>query len=93
MFVTLRCAECDNVDCDIARRYVPDGSLEGCTRGLDDAQAQALYHCVSEVLPFLHLRGRSATTDAQFQEIDGCLGKAYAAPLGRRIAADGKVAE
>lgn len=90
MYVTLRCTSCDNVCCDIARHYVPEGSLEGCTRSLDDSQAQRLYHCMNEVLPFLHLRPRSEATDKQFQETEECLKTAYAAPFGRRIAADGK---
>lgn len=92
-YVTLRCATCDNTDCAMARAYVPHGSQEGCTRGMTEEQAECLYHCIEEVLPFLHLRPVSDVTRAQFAQIDDCLASAYGAPMGRRIAADGKAAD
>ena len=53
MYVTLRCATCDNAECNLGRYLIPDGSQEGCTRDVTDEQAKELQHYQQEVLPFI----------------------------------------
>lgn len=91
MFVTLRCAECDNTECSAARAYVPQDSLEGCTRKLSDQESEEFYHLTEEVRPFLHLRPVSDATRQQFTAIDRLLDRVYLAPIGRKLGTDGRV--
>jgi len=90
-YITLRCASCDNVDCPMAREYIPGGSKEGCTRELDETDVENFHHQMREVLPFLSRRRRTRSTDAAFQEIDAMLRKTYQAPLGSQLNSHGKV--
>lgn len=83
MFVTLRCQKCDNIDCPMARAYIPYESNEGCTRDVSEQEAQLFHHMIEEVLPF-------ARTRSQFEAVDSCLARVYASPLGRKLDASGK---
>lgn len=83
MFITLRCQKCDNVDCPMARAYVPYESNEGCTRDVSEQEGQLFHHMIEEVLPF-------ARTQTQFEAVESCLAKVYASPLGRKLDAFGK---
>lgn len=83
MYVTLRCQKCDNVECPIARAYIPYDSIEGCTRDVSEQEAQLFHHMVEEVLPF-------ARTQEQFEAVERCLEEVYASPLGRKLDARGK---
>ena len=83
MYVTLRCQKCDNIECPIARAYVPYDSIEGCTRDVSERESQQFHHMIEEVLPF-------ARTQSQFAEVADFLAKVYASPLGRKLDASGK---
>ena len=87
MFVTLRCQKCDNVDCPIARKYVPYDSLEGCTRKVPESLAAKFRHDIEEVLPFAWKRKDSQQV---FNAIEKDLNKVYAAPIGCKLDAKGK---
>ena len=50
-YITLNCADCENSDCDLANKYIPDGSKEGCTRRVPEDIAALYYHYIEEVLP------------------------------------------
>lgn len=87
MFVTLRCQKCDNVDCPIARKYVPYESLEGCTRRVSESLAAKFRHDIEEVLPFAWKREDSQQV---FNAIEKDLNEIYAAPIGCKLDAKGK---
>ena len=83
MYVTLRCQTCDNIDCPIARLYVPYDSLEGCTREVTEDLAAQYTHAIEEVLPF-------AKTSSQFDSIEQTLSEIYQSNIGRKLDAKGK---
>lgn len=87
MFVTLRCQKCDNVDCPIARKYVPYESLEGCTRRVSESLAAKFRHDIEEVLPFAWRREDSQQV---FNTIERDLNEVYAAPIGCKLDVKGK---
>lgn len=91
MFLTLRCAECGKWPCDRAREYIPEGSLEGCTREVTEEQSEEFSHYLSEVLPFLARRRRTDATDAEFCRIEDLLQHIYSCPFGRKLDAAGRV--
>lgn len=83
MYVTLRCQTCDNIDCPIARLYVPYDSLEGCTREVTEDLAAQYTHAIEEVLPF-------AKTSSQFDSVEQTLNEIYQSSIGRKLDAKGK---
>lgn len=87
MYITLRCQKCDNVECPIARKYIPYDSLEGCTRQVSQETYGKWQHLMIETLPFLHLRQITAPV---YAEIDSLENKVYTSKLGRKIDMDGK---
>lgn len=91
MFVTLRCSECGKAECPYAREYIPEESEEGCTREVSEEVAERFYHDMTEVLPFMAMRGRTDSTDKTYESIEKNLGSIYASPVGRLIGPRGKV--
>lgn len=91
MFVTLRCAGCDNPNCKIGRYIIPDDSLEGCTREVTDEQAAQLTHYIDEVLPFIPMYKNTDVIYQKFDEIYDFLQSIYTCPIGRLLDARGKV--
>lgn len=87
MYITLRCQKCDNVECPIARKYIPYDSLEGCTRQVSQETYGKWQHLMIETLPFLHLRQITAPV---YAEIDSLENRVYTSKLGRKIDMDGK---
>lgn len=83
MYITLRCQTCDNIDCPIARLYVPYDSLEGCTREVTEDLAAQYTHAIEEVLPF-------AKTSSQFDSVEQTLNEIYQSSIGRKLDAKGK---
>ncbi len=91
MFVTLRCSICGNMDCPYARKYIPEDSLEGCTRQVSEELAEKFIHDTQEVLPFLRTRRRTESTDKSFAAIEKNFESIYSSALGRLIDSKGKV--
>lgn len=91
MFVTLKCYICGNMDCSYAREYIPEDSLEGCTRQVSEELAEKFIHDTQEVLPFLRMRRRTESTDRSFAAIEKNFESIYSSPLGRLIDSKGKV--
>lgn len=87
MFVTLRCQKCDNIDCPIARKYVPYESLEGCTRRVSESLAAKFRHDIEEVLPFAW---KQEDSQQVFNTIEKDLNEIYAAPVGCKLDFKGK---
>lgn len=89
MYITLECGTCDNLDCPFPKAIWTD--KEGCTRDIDEEVANKLYHYQNEVIPFWRLKNQE-TVDKEYREImDFLYDYIYNAPIGNKIAADGKV--
>ena len=88
MFITLRCQKCDNVDCPLARAYVPYESNEGCTREVSQETYERWQHLMIETLPFLRLR---RITSQVYADIDSLENEVYSSKLGRKLDYNGKV--
>lgn len=50
--ITLRCINCENDQCELAKKYVLFKSKEGCTRKVDEETAARFKHYIEEVVPF-----------------------------------------
>lgn len=87
MFITLRCQKCDNIDCPIAKAYVPYESNEGCTREVSQETYERWQHLMIETLPFLSLR---RITSQVYADIDSLENEVYSSKLGRKLDYNGK---
>jgi hypothetical protein len=89
--LTLRCKNCDCVDCVFSREYVPEGSLEGCCRKVDENIVEQYCHYFSEVIPFLKNRSYSARLEI-YEEIMCFLStKIFSAKIIAKLDKRGKV--
>lgn len=93
MYITLQCISCDNVNCRYGRYFIPDDSLEGCTRKVSEEQWEKLEHLTKEVLPFIPMYKNRHTAQDKLQEISTFLDEIYSCPLGKLLDAKGKVIE
>lgn len=91
MFITLKCSMCGKIDCEYARKYIPEDSEEGCTREVSEEMAEKFIHDTQEVLPFLRNRRRTESTDKAFAAIEKNFESIYSASLGRLIDSKGKI--
>lgn len=91
MYVTLRCRNCDNIDCKLARQSIPEDSLEGCTREVTDEQVELLLHYKEEVLPFIPMYKNYLGAQEKLEEIYQFLLTIYSCPLGKMLDPKGKV--
>lgn len=80
MYLTLKCSECENTDCDIRPRGI--GRYTGCTREVTEEQYIKYEHYMTEVLPFLKMY-KSPQEKEKYAEIIKFLLKIYRQPLGR----------
>ena len=90
-FLTLRCSECEYVECPI----IPNGTYwkgkQGCTRKVLKNIEDAYEHYFKEVLPFWKTYS-SEKKKRSYQEIIKFLyNEIYSAPLGQKLNSDGKV--
>lgn len=90
MFVTLRCSKCDNDECDIARLFIPEDSLEGCTREVDDIDSDRMYNYMEEILPFVSQYENPQIAQEKLDEISSFMMGIYAHELGRKLDCKGK---
>ena len=91
MFITLQCKECDNGDCPIARRYIPEGSAEGCTKDAPEEDAENFYYYTEEILPFVRQYENHDTAQNRLDEIYTFLNHLYTLPTGNKLDSKGKV--
>lgn len=50
--VTLRCINCEQELCGLAKKYVSYNSKEGCTRKVSEETAARFEYYMEEVIPF-----------------------------------------
>lgn len=91
MYITLRCGKCDNTECNLARYFVPEDSQEGCTREVNDEQAENFEHYVHEVLPFVTMCKNHQAAIKKLAEIYSFLESIYTCPIGKLLNSKGKV--
>ena len=90
MFISLKCTDCDNDTCKIARRFIPEDSLEGCTRNVSEEQGERLYYYMNEVLPFITMNDDVTYVRETCNEISSFLDSIYTQPIGARLDSKGK---
>ena len=91
MYITLKCATCDNIECKLGRYVIPDDSEEGCTREVTEEQAELLQHYQEEVLPFIPMYKNHLAAQNKLEEIYQFLLTIYSCPLGKLINSKGKI--
>lgn len=91
MYITLKCATCDNIECKLGRYVIPDDSKEGCTREVTEEQAELLQHYQEEVLPFIPMYKNHLAAQDKLEEIYQFLLTIYSCPLGKLINNKGKI--
>lgn len=91
MYITLKCATCDNIECKLSRYVIPDDSEEGCTREVTEEQAELLQHYQEEVLPFIPMYKNHLAAQNKLEEIYQFLLTIYSCPLGKLINSKGKI--
>lgn len=91
MYITLKCATCDNIECKFGRYVIPDDSEEGCTREVTEEQAELLQYYQEEVLPFIPMYKNHLAAQDKLEEIYQFLSTIYSCPLGKLLDAKGKV--
>ena len=91
MYITLKCATCDNIECKLGRYVIPDDSEEGCTREVTEEQAELLQHYQEEVLPFIPMYKNHLAAQDKLEEIYQFLLTIYSCPLGKLINNKGKI--
>lgn len=91
-FITLRCHDCDNIDCDICPcgTYVDENNLRGCTRKVSEEDYVKYEHYINEVLPFLYLNYNKNSTTVVYNEILDYLYYIYQQPLGQKLGKSGR---
>lgn len=88
MWVNLQCKTCGKHDCPLSRLYIPEGSLEGCTRKVSELEYIKYNHYMMEVLPFI--LKRKDVFDV-LNEIEDFLTTIENRPLGHLIDSRGKI--
>lgn len=91
-YITFRCAECDNEDCDICPlgTYI-SSILRGCTRKVTEEEAARYHHYETEVLPFIHTYKNHQTAIETLKEINEYYYYLTHCPLGQKLDKRGKV--
>lgn len=86
--ITLRCKDCENFNCSLypVGIYIPEDSLQGCTRKLSDLDFDKYIHYTEEVLPFLFINNNID----KFKEAYNFLQHIYKLPVGQKIGKNGK---
>lgn len=91
MYITLRCATCDNIDCKLGRYFIPENSKEGCTRKVSEQQAALFQHYQEEVLPFIGMYKNHTAAQEKLNEIYKFLLIIYECPIGKLLDYKGKI--
>lgn len=92
VFLVLRCSECENINCVFANKYIPYGSLEGCTRNVsDDTYAKYIYYLEERWPNELAANYSREHISRTYSEIiDFLETEVYAAPIENKLNKQGK---
>lgn len=91
--LTLRCSECENPNCVFARKYIIEGSLEGCTRRVSDEVYDKYFYYLQEKWPLSLSSGyKLEYINETYKEImDFLCDEIYSAPIGQKLNKQGKI--
>lgn len=91
--LVLRCRDCEHINCVYAHRYIPEGSLEGCTRIVaDDIYAKYEHYFLEKWPNALAMNYPREHISQLYGEIIAFLdNEIYAAPIGQKLNKHGKV--
>ena len=93
--LVLRCRDCEHINCVYSRKYIPEGSLEGCTRIVtDDTYAKYEHYFLEKWPNALKMNYPRAHISQIYSEIITFLdNEIYAAPIGQKLNKHGKVSK
>ena len=86
LYLTLRCVDCDYIECPMAHRYVSSQSKEGCIKEVSEEENSRFYHYVYEVIPFWKTSNLN-----NYKEVIDFLYQIYSKPTTQRLDPEGKV--
>ena len=92
--IRLYCSKCDNVDCFLANvlGYVYEDSKKGCSRIVDEEDAEKYYHYTQELIPFWIIKKNEKLINDEYKEImDFLESKIYTADFTNIYKHNGKV--
>lgn len=95
MYITLRCRDCENTQCNIYPKgvYVSETDLRGCTRKVSDDDAAKYHHYIHEVAPFMYMDTSKEYKNTQYKNIINFLLHIYSQPLGQKLNKNGKITQ
>lgn len=90
--ITLRCIDCENVDCEICRNgsFLTLESKKGCTRKVNDLDYAKYIHYMEEVAPFMYINTSTEYQNRTYNEIIDFLEYIYSCPIGQKLNHNGK---
>lgn len=92
-YITLRCLYCENSNCSIARKYIPQDSKEGCTRKVTEDISDTYEHYIKEVIPFMYIKTSKEYQKRMYKEITDFFISIYKCPIGNKLSSNGKISK
>ena len=89
--IKLKCSECENINCNIARLMVPKESKEGCIKKIPENLYIKYIHYINEVAPFMYKNTTREYQTKIYIEIIDLLFSIYEYPSVKKIGENGKV--
>ena len=91
--LVLRCRDCEHVNCIYSHKYIPENSLEGCTRIVTDDTCAKYEHYLLEKWPnALAMNYPKEHISQIYSEIINFLdSEIYVAPIGQKLNKHGKI--
>lgn len=88
--ITLRCIDCENIECKDSKKYIPIDSLYGCTRKIPESLYEEYYHYMEEIIPFMYTKTTKEYQTSTYKKIIDLLYKIYSCPIGQLLNYSGK---
>lgn len=88
-YVTMRCRECPKYNCELVPigTYIPEDSLKGCTRQIDEETYAKYKHLKEEVYPFCRTQEDKLRCLDRIDMIEKTI---LHSPIGRLLDSKGK---
>lgn len=92
MYITLRCNECENTDCNLypCGKWLAADGLYGCTREIDDDDYAQYLHLLEDVAPFMYMKTSKEYKNKAYNDIIGFMNYLYSCPVGQKLGKSGK---
>lgn len=89
--IYLKCKDCDNTECKLARAYIPQDSQEGCVRTASEDQYEKYYHLFKEEMPFMYQDTDKSYQNRVYKNIVSFLAWLYDQDVCGKLDKNGKV--